>query len=134
MEKDGKPVVLVIRTKILLYSLTSVQTAPREITRAFCDDDFQGFAREKRLDLTYVCFTDYDETIANKLVAFHKVQLHNTFGEYLAAHDMTQVRIAETEKYAHVTFFFNGGVEEPNKGEDRIACKIPEGCYLRPAA
>ena len=54
---------------------------------------------------------DYDDTIQNKQVAFHKVQLHNTFGEYLAAHNMTQARIAETEKYAHVTFFFNGGVE-----------------------
>ena len=98
----------------------------REITRAFCDDEFTGFAREKRLDLTYVCFTDYDDTIGNKLVAFHKVQLHNTFGEYLAAHNMTQARIAETEKYAHVTFFFNGGVEEPNEGEDRILVKSPK--------
>ena len=59
-------------------------------------------------------------------VVFHKVQLHNTFGEYLAAHNMTQARIAETEKYAHVTFFFNGGVEEPNKGEDRILVKSPK--------
>ena len=98
----------------------------REITRAFCDDEFEGFERAKKLDLTYVCFTDYDETIQNKLVAFHKVQLKNTFGEYLAAHDMTQARIAETEKYAHVTFFFNGGVEEPNKGEDRILVKSPK--------
>ena len=78
------------------------------------------------MDLTYVCFTDYDDTIPNKLVAFHKVALHNTFGEYLAAHNMTQARIAETEKYAHVTFFFNGGVEEPNKGEDRILVKSPK--------
>ena len=60
----------------------------REITRAFCDDEFKGFERAKKLDLTYVCFTDYDETIQNKLVAFHKVQLKNTFGEYLAAHDL----------------------------------------------
>ena len=65
-------------------------------------------------------------TIPNKLVAFHKVELTNTFGEYLAAHDMTQARIAETEKYAHVTFFFNGGVEEPNEGEDRILVKSPK--------
>ena len=98
----------------------------REITRAFCDDDFKGFERAKRLDTTFVCFTEYDDTIQNKLVAFHKVLLHNTFGEYLAAHDMTQARIAETEKYAHVTFFFNGGVEEPNKGEDRILVKSPK--------
>ena len=125
MEKNGKPVA-VIQDKDSVVFFNFRPDRAREITRAFCDDDFQGFAREKRLDLTYVCFTDYDETIANKLVAFHKVQLHNTFGEYLAAHDMTQVRIAETEKYAHVTFFFNGGVEEPNKGEDRILVKSPK--------
>ena len=98
----------------------------REITRAFCDDEFTGFAREKRLDLVFVCFTDYDETIKNKLVAFKKEEITNTFGEYLAAHGKTQARIAETEKYAHVTFFFNGGVEEPNPGEDRILVPSPK--------
>lgn len=98
----------------------------REITRAFCDDDFQGFAREKRPDLVYVCFTDYDETIPNKLVAFKKETITNTFGEFLAANGKTQARIAETEKYAHVTFFFNGGVEEPNPGEERILVKSPK--------
>ena len=80
----------------------------REITRAFCSDDFDGFDRGQRLPLTYVCFTEYDVTIPNKEIAFHKVELHNTFGEFLAAHGKTQARIAETEKYAHVTFFFNG--------------------------
>lgn len=98
----------------------------REITRAFCDDTFDGFQREKRLDLVYVCFTEYDITISNKLVAFNKVSITNTFGDFLAAHHMTQARIAETEKYAHVTFFFNGGVEEPNPGEDRILVKSPK--------
>ena len=98
----------------------------REITRAFCDDEFSGFPREKRLDLIYVCFTDYDETIKNKLVAFKKETITNTFGEFLAAHGKTQARIAETEKYAHVTFFFNGGIEEPNPGEDRILVKSPK--------
>lgn len=98
----------------------------REITHAFCDDEFDGFAREKKLDLVYVCFTDYDETITNKLVAFKKEQITNTFGEFLAAHGKKQVRIAETEKYAHVTFFFNGGVEEPNEGEDRILVPSPK--------
>ena len=83
-------------------------------------------AREKRLDLVYVCFTEYDETIPNKEVAFHKVSITNTFGEFLAANHLTQARIAETEKYAHVTFFFNGGVEEPNEGEDRILVKSPK--------
>ena len=98
----------------------------REITRAFCDDEFKGFAREKRLDLVYVCFTDYDDTIANKKVAFKKEQITNTFGEFLANNGLTQARIAETEKYAHVTFFFNGGVEEPNQGEDRYLIPSPK--------
>ena len=98
----------------------------REITRAFCNDEFTGFEREKKLDLVYVCFTEYDPTIPNKEVAFHKVEVTNTFGEWLAANGMTQARIAETEKYAHVTFFFNGGVEEPNEGEDRILVNSPK--------
>lgn len=98
----------------------------REITRAFCDTKFEGFAREKKLELTFVCFTDYDETIENKLVAFHKEQITNTFGEFLAANNKTQVRIAETEKYAHVTFFFNGGIEVPNAGEDRVLVPSPK--------
>lgn len=98
----------------------------REITRCFCDDDFKGFAREKKLDVTYVCFSDYDPTIPNKEVAFHKIAVTNTFGEWLAANGMKQARIAETEKYAHVTFFFNGGVEEPNEGEDRILVNSPK--------
>lgn len=76
--------------------------------------------------MTYICFTEYDVTIPNKEIAFKKVELKNTFGEYLADHGKTQARIAETEKYAHVTFFFNGGVEEPNKGEDRILVKSPK--------
>ncbi|MDE6883224.1 MAG: 2,3-bisphosphoglycerate-independent phosphoglycerate mutase, partial [Lachnospiraceae bacterium] len=98
----------------------------REITRSFCDDDFKGFERGKRLDLTYVCFSDYDPTIPNKEVAFHKISVTNTFGEWLAAHGMKQARLAETEKYAHVTFFFNGGVEEPNEGEERILVNSPK--------
>ena len=98
----------------------------REITRAFCNDEFTGFEREKKLDVVYVCFTEYDPTIPNKEVAFHKVEVTNTFGEWLAANGLKQARIAETEKYAHVTFFFNGGVEEPNEGEDRILVMSPK--------
>ena len=97
----------------------------REITRTFCMDEFDGFDRGARKQVTYVCFTEYDVTIPNKMIAFKKVELKNTFGEYLAANGKTQARIAETEKYAHVTFFFNGGVEEPNKGEDRILVNSP---------
>ena len=98
----------------------------REITHAFCDDEFRSFKRERKLDLVYVCFSDYDPLIDNKLVAFEKIAVTNTFGEWLAANGMKQARIAETEKYAHVTFFFNGGVEEPNEGEDRILVKSPK--------
>ena len=98
----------------------------REITRTFCADDFDGFDRGERKKVTYICFTEYDVTIPNKEIAFKKVELKNTFGEYLAANGRTQARIAETEKYAHVTFFFNGGVEEPNEGEDRILVNSPK--------
>ena len=125
IEKDGQPTGVVSDKDSVVFFNFRPDRA-REITRAFCDDDFQGFERKARPQVTFVCFTDYDDTIQNKQVAFHKVQLHNTFGEYLAAHNMTQARIAETEKYAHVTFFFNGGVEEPNKGEDRILVKSPK--------
>ncbi|ROR27100.1 phosphoglycerate mutase [Mobilisporobacter senegalensis] len=99
----------------------------REITRAFCDESFDGFPRQKGfLKLAYVCFTEYDTTITNKIVAFHKVAITNTLGEFLAANGKTQARIAETEKYAHVTFFFNGGNEVPNVGEDRILVNSPK--------
>ena len=125
IEKEGKPVA-VISDKDSVVFFNFRPDRAREITRAFCDDEFKGVERKTRPHVTFVCFTDYDDTIQNKLVAFHKVQLKNTFGEYLAAHNMTQARIAETEKYAHVTFFFNGGVEEPNKGEDRILVKSPK--------
>ena len=125
IEKDGKPVAMIQDNDSVIFFNFRPDRA-REITRAFCDPEFKGFEREKKLNLTYVCFTDYDETIPGKLVAFKKEEIKNTFGEYLAAHNMTQARIAETEKYAHVTFFFNGGVEEPNPGEDRILVKSPK--------
>ncbi|KIR02128.1 2,3-bisphosphoglycerate-independent phosphoglycerate mutase [Lachnospiraceae bacterium TWA4] len=123
--RDGKPLATVNDNDSVVFFNFRPDRA-REITRAFCADDFDGFEREKRLDLTYVCFTEYDVTIPNKIIAFKKVSITNTFGEFLAANNMTQARIAETEKYAHVTFFFNGGVEEPNKGEDRILVKSPK--------
>ena len=125
IEKDGKPVAMIQDNDSVIFFNFRPDRA-REITRAFCDPEFKGFEREKKLNLTYVCFTDYDETIPGKLVAFKKEEIKNTFGEYLAAHNMTQARIGETEKYAHVTFFFNGGVEEPNPGEDRILVKSPK--------
>lgn len=97
----------------------------REMTRAFCDDKFTGFDRPF-IKTTFVCFKDYDETIPNKLIAFEKEHIVNTFGEYLAKCGKTQLRLAETEKYAHVTFFFNGGVEEPNVDEARLLVNSPK--------
>lgn len=96
----------------------------REITRAFVDTDFSDFQREKR-NVTYVCMTEYDKTIENVSVAFKPEVLKNTLGEYLANQGKTQLRIAETEKYAHVTFFFNGGVEEAEEGESRVLINSP---------
>ena len=118
--KNGTPVATVKDGDSVIFFNFRPDRA-REITRTFCADDFDGFARGERIKTTYVCFTEYDETIPNKMVAFVKEGITNTFGEFLAANNMTQARIAETEKYAHVTFFFNGGVEEPNKGEEAMA-------------
>ncbi|MDR3072252.1 MAG: 2,3-bisphosphoglycerate-independent phosphoglycerate mutase [Clostridiales Family XIII bacterium] len=99
----------------------------RELTRAFCDPAFDGFQREKTpRNLTFVTMTEYDATMPNVLVAYPPEEIKNTFGAYLSALGLTQLRIAETEKYAHVTFFFNGGVEEPNPGEDRILIPSPK--------
>ena len=123
--ENGAPVGLINDNDSIIFFNFRPDRA-REITRAFCDDEFAGFVRKKKQGLVYVCFTDYDETITGKLVAFKKQSITNTFGEFLAANGKTQARIAETEKYAHVTFFFNGGIEEPNEGEDRILVKSPK--------
>ena len=124
--ENGKPVSLVKANDSVIFFNFRPDRA-REITRAFCTDDFDGFERPNgRMPLVYVCFKDYDESIPNKEVAFKKEDIKNTFGEYLAANGLKQLRTAETEKYAHVTFFFNGGVEEPNKDEDRILVKSPK--------
>ncbi|MCI5568374.1 MAG: 2,3-bisphosphoglycerate-independent phosphoglycerate mutase [Lachnospiraceae bacterium] len=125
MYKEGEPVASIKENDSIIFFNFRPDRA-REITRAFCDPAFKGFDRGERMKLVYVCFTDYDDTIPNKYVAFKKEDIRNTFGQFLAAHDMTQARIAETEKYAHVTFFFNGGVEEPNNGEDRILVPSPK--------
>ena len=99
----------------------------REITRTFVDPDFRGFERKKGFfPLHYVCFTEYDATMPNVKIAFKPQDLVNTFGEYIGEQGLTQLRIAETEKYAHVTFFFNGGNETPYKGEDRALIASPQ--------
>ena len=125
IEENGKPVATIKANDSVIFFNFRPDRA-RQITRTFCDESFDKFERANGfMPLTFVCFTNYDETIGNKLVAFEKESIENTFGEFLAAHDMTQLRLAETEKYAHVTFFFNGGVEEPNKGEERSLVKSP---------
>jgi len=98
----------------------------REITRTLVDPDFSGFERKNGFfPLNFVCMTQYDATMPNVDVAYKPESLENTFGEYISQKGMTQLRIAETEKYAHVTFFFNGGVEKQYPGEDRILVKSP---------
>ena len=97
----------------------------REITRALVDPEFDGF-ETKKMNLYYVCFTSYDETMPNVHIAFKKEPLKNTFGEVISEAGLTQLRIAETEKYAHVTFFFNGGEEKQYPGEDRILVPSPK--------
>lgn len=97
----------------------------REITRTLVDPEFTEFDT-KKLNLYYVCFTQYDETLPNVHIAFKPETLKNTFGEYISNNGLTQLRIAETEKYAHVTFFFNGGEEKQYPGEDRILVPSPK--------
>ena len=97
----------------------------REITRAIVDPDFDGFQREY-FPTTYVCNTEYDASMPNVLVAWPRIPVKNGLGEYLSSMGLTQLRIAETEKYAHVTFFFNGGVEKQYPGEDRVLVPSPK--------
>jgi len=125
VKKDGKPVATINDGDSVVFFNFRPDRA-REITHCFCDDEFDKFDRGPRKKITYVCFTDYDPLIPNKEIAFKKQEINNTFGEYLANKGMKQCRIAETEKYAHVTFFFNGGVEEPNKNEDRVLVNSPK--------
>ncbi len=124
MENGAPRAVIRTGDSIIFYNFRPDRA--REMTRAFCDEEFSAFDRGERVATTFVCFTDYDETIGNKLVAFEKELITNTFGEFLAANGLKQARIAETEKYAHVTFFFNGGIEEPNPGEDRYLIPSPK--------
>jgi len=97
----------------------------RELFSAFTDKFFNEF-ETKDLNLYFVCFTQYDETMPNVKVAFKPTKLNNTFGEYISKKGYKQLRIAETEKYAHVTFFFNGGEEKVFEGEDRILVPSPK--------
>ncbi|OON94488.1 MAG: phosphoglycerate mutase (2,3-diphosphoglycerate-independent) [Epulopiscium sp. Nele67-Bin001] len=122
--KDGKAIGQIKEGDSVIFFNFRPDRA-REITRAIVEEDFKGFERDF-FKTYFVAFTQYDVTIHNKEVAFAPQTLHQTFGEYLAELGKTQLRIAETEKYAHVTFFFNGGVEQPYKNEDRILVPSPK--------
>ncbi len=140
-DENGAPLSVVKPNDSIIFFNFRPDRA-REITKAFCLSDEEiavqpGDASDTKsikylkrangfMPVTYVCFKDYDETVGNKLVAFKEEEITNTFGEFLAAKGLRQLRIAETEKYAHVTFFFNGGIEEPNKGEDRTLVNSPK--------
>jgi 2,3-bisphosphoglycerate-independent phosphoglycerate mutase len=122
--ENGKPVANIQNGDSVIFFNFRPDRA-REITRALNDRIFEGFQREN-LDLTYVCMTQYDKTIENVRVANSPQSYNNTLGEYVSGQGKKQLRIAETEKYAHVTFFFNGGVEAPNPGEDRALIDSPK--------
>ncbi|MBR2477210.1 MAG: 2,3-bisphosphoglycerate-independent phosphoglycerate mutase [Clostridia bacterium] len=122
--KDGTPTGKISNgDSVIFYNFRPDRA--REITRTLVDPDFSGFDREM-LDLYFVCMTQYDASMPNVNVAFKPESLENTFGEYISGLGMKQLRIAETEKYAHVTFFFNGGVEKTYEGEDRILVASPK--------
>lgn len=122
---EGRPVARVKEEDAVIFFNFRPDRA-RQITRAFVDEEFSGFERPGgRLGVYFACMTMYDKTI-DAPVAFRPQVLVNTLGEVLSYHKLRQLRLAETEKYAHVTFFFNGGVEAPNEGEDRLLIPSPK--------
>ncbi|XWX64161.1 2-3-bisphosphoglycerate-independent phosphoglycerate mutase [Desulfitobacterium sp. AusDCA] len=121
IDKDGQPLGKIQEgDSVIFFNFRSDRA--RQISHALVDKEFTGFERQEQPNIHYVCLTEYDATL-NVPVAFPPQNLENTLGELLAQNQIKQLRIAETEKYAHVTFFFNGGVEDPCPGEDR--CLIP---------
>ncbi len=125
LDQNGEPTAKIEENDSVIFFNFRPDRA-REITRTIVDPDFDGFKRDKFFKTYFVCMTPYDETMPNVEVAFKKEELKNTFGEYISKLGKTQLRIAETEKYAHVTFFFNGGKEEQYEGEDRILVPSPK--------
>jgi 2,3-bisphosphoglycerate-independent phosphoglycerate mutase len=124
--EDGKPVATIGKDDSIIFFNFRPDRA-REISRTFVDADFKGFERKNGFfPVYYVCMTQYDATMPNVVVAFKPESLTNTFGQYISKKGLKQLRIAETEKYAHVTFFFNGGVEKVCEGEDRCLIDSPK--------
>ena len=124
IKENGAPVAKIENNDSVIFFNFRPDRA-REITRSLVDKEFNDFATE-HMDLFYVCFTNYDETMPNVKVAFKKEPIVNTYGEVISKNGGKQLRIAETEKYAHVTFFFNGGEEKQYDGEDRILVPSPK--------
>ena len=124
VNKSGEPVAKIEDGDSVIFFNFRPDRA-REITRCLVDKEFDGF-ETKKMNLYFVCMTPYDETMPNVEVAFRKEEIRNTFGEYISKKGLKQLRIAETEKYAHVTFFFNGGEEKQYEGEDRILVPSPK--------
>ena len=122
--KNGEPVAKIEDGDSVIFFNFRPDRA-REITRSIVDKNFDGF-KTKKMDTYFVCMTPYDETMPNVEVAYKKEEIKNTFGEYISSKGLKQLRIAETEKYAHVTFFFNGGEEKQYEGEDRILVPSPK--------
>ncbi len=122
---NGKEPIATINNNDSIVFINFRPDRAREITRTLVDKEFKEF-ETKKMNLYYVCFTQYDETMPNVNIAFKPESLTNTFGEYISNKGLTQLRIAETEKYAHVTFFFNGGEEKQYKGESRILIPSPK--------
>lgn len=123
--EDGNPVTRIEDDDSIIFYNFRPDRA-RQLTRALVDEDFEGFNREKLVKTKYITMTEYDKTIENVKVAFKHQTYKNTLGEYISNAGKKQLRIAETEKYAHVTFFFNGGVEQPNIDEDRVLIPSPK--------
>lgn len=125
IKKDRGPVATVDNGDSIIFFNFRPDRA-RQITRAFVDEVFQGFERKKKVNTFYVTMTEYDKTIENTYVAYREKAPNNTLGQYISKKGLSQLRIAETEKYAHVTFFFNGGIEEPFENEDRALISSPK--------
>ena len=124
-DEAGNPLSLVKENDSVIFFNFRPDRA-REITRTFVDPDFKGFERKAFFPLYYVCMTQYDAEMPNVHVAFKPETLVNTMGEVISKHGLKQLRIAETQKYAHVTFFFNGGEEKVYPGEDRVLIDSPK--------
>ena len=124
--ENDKPVAAIEDGDVVIF-FNYRSDRPRELTRAFTEEGFNAFSlKGKARKVTWVTMTRYDEAFKNVRVAFNPLELPQTLGQVLAQNGRKQLRIAETEKYAHVTFFFNGGVEEPDEGEKRVLIDSPK--------